>query len=309
MRDLKGYIMILGAAVCWGLSATAAKAMLNQQVSTLLIVQTRVTFSCLMLLAFYLAFRPHYLRVAAGDLYHFALLGMVGVAGSNFTYYFTIKESTVATAILIQYTAPLLVVGYGALTKEEEFTAGKLAAALLSLAGCFLAVGGYDLGVLKISGIGLVTGVASTFCFAFLNVYTRRVLARYTFWTTVFYSLVFASAMWMVIQPPWTVVSEPVEGRTWGILVLFAVLSILIPHTLYFSGLRFVVPSRAIIASTLEPIVAIVSAALLLGEYLQQLQVVGAAAVIGAIVVLQMRPETGPGGSGRAVVTERADAA
>jgi drug/metabolite transporter (DMT)-like permease len=153
-----------------------------------------------------------------------------------------------------------------------------------------------------------VTGVASAFCFAFLNVYTRRVLGRYTLWTTVFYSLVFASAMWMIIQPPWTLVSEPVDGKTWGVLVLFAVLSILIPHTLYFSGLRFVVPSRAIIVSTLEPIVAIVSAALLLGEYLQQLQVVGATVVIGAIVVLQMRPEARPGNSGGAIATERGDA-
>ena len=86
--------MILGAAVCWGLSATAAKALINQHVGTLLIVQTRVTFSCVMLLVLYLAFKPEYLRVAVKDLYHFALLGMIGVAGSNFTYYFTIKDAS-----------------------------------------------------------------------------------------------------------------------------------------------------------------------------------------------------------------------
>jgi len=282
--------------------------MLNQQIGTLLIVQTRVTFACVMLLVFFLVFAPQYLRVGFRDLYHFALLGMIGVAGSNFTYYFTIKESTVASAILIQYTAPLLVLGYGALTKEEEFTAVKLVAALLSLAGCFLAVGAYDRGVLKLGGIGLITGVASVFTFAFLNVYTRRVLARYSAWTTVFYALVFASAMWIVIQPPWSVMAGQVEGKTWGVLLLFSVISILIPHTLYFSGLRFVVPSRAIITSTLEPIVAILSAALLLGEYLQPLQVVGGVVVVGAIIVLQMRPESGPGDPRSVVASGRVDA-
>lgn len=141
MKELKGYVMIMGAALCWGGSATTAKSLLNQQVDTLLIVQFRVTFSCLLMLVFYLLFKPRILRVNTRDLWRFALLGIVGVAGSNFTYYFTIKESTVATGILMQYLSPLLVMGYAAVAKEEEFTLYKLSAAVVSLLGCSLAVG------------------------------------------------------------------------------------------------------------------------------------------------------------------------
>ena len=205
MRDLKGYFMIMGAATLWGLSATMAKALLNQQLATILIVQTRVTFSCLLLLGFYLVFQRGVLRVSVRDLWRFALLGIVGVAGANFTYYFTIKESTVATGILIQYTAPLLVMGYAAMAGEEEFTLLKLTAALCSLLGCFLAVGGYDLTVLKITPVGLISGIGSVFSFAFLNIFTRRVLALYNMWTVTFYSIAFASLFWMVLNPPWKI--------------------------------------------------------------------------------------------------------
>ena len=106
MSEVKGYLMIMAAAACWGVSATAAKFFLNQHVETILIVQMRVTVSALVLLLFYLFLKPHLLRVRLHDLWWFALLGVIGVAGANFTYYFTIKESTVATAIILQYTAP-----------------------------------------------------------------------------------------------------------------------------------------------------------------------------------------------------------
>lgn len=291
MKAFRGYIMILCAALLWGVSATAAKSLLNQQIDTVLIVQTRVSFSCLLMLAFYLLFRRDILRVPFRDMWRFALVGVIGVAGANFTYYFTIRESTVATGILIQYTAPLFVMMYAAFSKEEEFTLLKLIAAVVSLAGCFLAVGGYDAAVLKITPLGLLSGAGSVVCFAFLTIYTRRVLARYNMWTVTFYSITFASLFWLVVNPPWNVMAQSPSGGMWGALFILAVVSVLIPHSLYFSALRYVVPSRAIITSTFEPIVAIITAAWFLGELLEPLQVVGALLVLAAIMLLQTKEE------------------
>ena len=291
MNKARGYVMILCAALFWGVSATGAKALLNRQLDTVLLVQSRVTFSAALLFLFYALFKRSVLRVDLSDLWKFALLGIVGIAGANFTYYYTIKESTVATGILIQYTAPLLVMGYAAVTGEESVTAVKIVAAVVSLLGCFLAVGGYDSSVLKITLSGLISGVGSIVSFAFLNIFSRRVLARYSAWTVTFYSILFASAFWLFVNPPWRVVALSPPPDVWPLLAGLAVVSVLIPHSLYFGGLRFVVPSRAIITSTFEPIVAIVSSAWLLHEYLQPLQVVGASMVLGAILLLQSHPE------------------
>ena len=293
MKEFRGYMMIMLAAVLWGLSATAAKFLLNHQVGTLLIVQTRVTFSCLIMFFVYLVFAPRHLRVRPADLWRFGLLGIAGMAGANFTYYFTIKESTVATAILIQYTAPIFVLAYETIQKEEKFTTVKLIAALLSLLGCFLAVGGYDASRLNITPLGLISGIGSIFCFAFLTVYPRHLLVRYSTWTVIFYSLVGASVFWLFVNPPWVLVGAGPAVDVWGALVVLAVGSVLIPHTSYFGGLRHVVPSRAIITSTLEPVVAIISAAFFLGEFLEAVQAVGAVLVLAAIVVLQVRREPG----------------
>ncbi len=291
MKEFKGYMMVMGASLFWGGSATAAKFLLNRHLDTLLIVQTRVTFACLLLLPYLLLTKPGVLRVRPRDLWQLALLGILGVAGSNFTYYFAIKESTVATAILIQYTAPIFVMAYAAHSGEERVTTVKLIAAALSLLGCFLAVGAYNLSLLKISPLGLVSAICSVFTWAFMNVYTRHLLSRYTLWTVMFYAIASASAFWLIVQPPWIITRLDLPADVWGGLIVLSIVSILIPHTLYFSGLQYVVASRAIITSTLEPVIAIMTAALFLGEYLAFGQAVGAIVVLSAIVLLQLRRE------------------
>jgi len=291
MKDLRGYFYVLGAAIFWGGSATAAKFLLNANVDTINIVQARVTFTALLLFPFLLIFRRKELRVSPRDVWKFLLLGIAGVAGSNFMYYFTIKESTVATGILIQYTAPLLVMLYAAWSGEEKPTTTKILAATISLTGCFLAVGAYNAQVFKISSLGLTTGLLSSICFAFLSLYTRSLLKQFPFWTVTFYAIVGASVFWLVVRPPWMLFTR--ESAPYPLLPLFllAIVSILIPHSLYFSGLRLVLPSRAIITSTLEPVVAISTAALFLGEYLSSIQVFGAVLVIAAVMILQIRRE------------------
>ena len=291
MTHLRGTFMILGAAFLWGVSATAAKALLTQHPDTVLVVQARVTVSFFILLAVIAVVRPAILRVSWGDLWKFALLGCIGVAGTNFTYYYTIRESTVATAILIQYTAPLVVMVYEVWQGEERLTVPKVVAAVLSLGGCFLAVGGYDAGVLRITPLALLTGIGSIVGFAFLTVFTRDVLRTHGVWTMTVYSIGFASLFWLIVNPPWRVVAGFTGPDLLLPLVLLAIVSLLVPHSLYFSGLRRVAPSRAIITSTLEPVVAITSAALFLGEYLQPLQILGAVVVLGAIVLVQFHPE------------------
>ncbi len=288
---LRGSGCVLGAAFFWGISATAAQYLQRHGVSTILIVQTRVTFSCILLLGGFLLFRRTLLRVRPRDLARLALLGVIGIAGANFTYYATMRQSTVATGILLQYLAPLAVVGYTVTTGEESLTARKVIAALLSLGGCFLAVGGGGEGILVTPG-ALLSGLASMFCFAFLTVASRHLLARIPGWTLIVYALCFASLFWLVVNPPGALLSDHHDAATWGMLFLLALSSVLFPYLLYFAGLRRISASRAIITSTAEPVVAIVSAAAVLGEGLDPVRILGGVVVLAAIVVLQSREDS-----------------
>lgn len=291
MKSLRGYLFILGAALFWGVSATVARYLITQRFDTLLLVQMRITLSFLILLPLFLAFRPRLLRIAPGDLGGFALLGIVGVAGSNFTYYFTIQETNVATAILMQYLAPVLVLGWASFTGEERLTAVKAGAAAVSLAGCFFAIAGGDVSVVRLSAAGLAAGLGSAFCWAFTNVWLKRLVKKYDVWTCIVWSFGFASAFWLFIRPPWAIAAAGYGADVWGVLLLIAVISVLIPHSLYFNGMHHLSASRAIITATFEPVVAIATAALFVGETLRPVQFLGAVMVVAAIALLQWKHE------------------
>ncbi|MBI5475951.1 MAG: EamA family transporter [Ignavibacteriales bacterium] len=291
MKSIKGYLFILAATTFWGIAATIAKFLFTHNVDTLTLVQLRMTFSCIVLLIYFLIFKPHLLRVRIRDLYKFALLGILGAAGSNFTYYYTIAATNVATAILLQYLAPLIVLFYAIISREEKITAIKTTAGMVSLGGCYLAVAGKDFSIITINNIGMLTGFASAFCWAFTNIWLKRLLKQYNVWTSLVYAFLFASLFWCIINPPWNIFSAGYDTKTWGIFFGFAMISILIPHSLYFSGMRYLTASRGIITATFEPIVAIVSAYFILNEILNPFQIFGAVMVLAAIGILQLKQE------------------
>jgi drug/metabolite transporter (DMT)-like permease len=73
----------------------------------------------------------------------------------------------------------------------------------------------------------------------------------------------------------------------WKVFGIIALISILVPYSLYYYGLKHIQSSKAIIISTLEPVVAIFSEWLFLNGKMGMIQMFGAVLVIAAIVVLQ----------------------
>jgi len=296
MKSLKGTSFILGGTVFWGMSAVVAKLLFDnaapsdgRPVDTLILVQSRVTFSFIVMFLVFALFHRSALRIRPADVHRFMLMGVVGIAGSNFTYYFAIQQINVSTAILLQYISPVLVLVFARLTKQERLTGTKILAASLSIIGCFLAVGGVSIASGRISALGLVAGVGAAVCWAFANVYSRHLLNRYSVWTVLVYSFFAAAIFWSVINPPWDAIHSGYSRGQWLEFAGFAMISVLIPHSLYFTGVRFVSASHAIITGTFEPIVAITGSFLVLGDLLSPAQIAGGVIVVVSIALLQLK--------------------
>ena len=71
------------------------------------------------------------------------------------------------------------------------------------------------------------------------------------------YATLAASLFWIIINPPNKIIAAHYSGSAWLFLAVFSFLSMLLPFTLYFAGLKLLVPTKAIIASCLEPVFAI----------------------------------------------------
>ncbi len=288
MNSLRGYSYIMLATVFWGFSATVAKFLFTHNVDTLIIVQTRSTLAFLVLAFILLLTNRSAFRIQIKDLSKFILVGVIGIAYTNFSYYYTVKVSTVATAILIQYIAPVFIMIYMVMKKEEHFTVEKCVALIFSLGGCFLAVSGGHWSAIQLHGWGIVTGITSAFSFTIMIIAGKHVMKQYSLWTMLVYGFGIAALFWLFINPPAKIFSQGYTSGDWWIFFFFAMGSILIPYSLFNAGLHIIEASRASIIGTLEPVVAILSAYFIIGEGLSTAQIVGACCVIAAIIVLEI---------------------
>ena len=273
-------------------------------IDPLILSQTRTTFSLLVLLPLLVASQGwQRIKLPARDLAYCFLLGTLGVAISNYFYYVAVQRTNVATAIIVQYTAPVWVLFYVVARGQQKLSLQKVVAVALAVAGIALVIGivgtPSDGRALRLDSYGLIAALLASFSFAFYNVAGHRILARYDRWRVLVWTLTAAAAFWLVVNPPWKIVAAHYAPAQWLFLFVFSMISVLGAFSLYFLGLQHLEPTRAIIASCLEPVFSIVLAALLLGEILRPIQTLGIVFVLAAIVIVQ-RP------SRRGIVEESA---
>jgi drug/metabolite transporter (DMT)-like permease len=226
-------------------------------------------------------------------------LGLFGVAAVQGTYYYAISVLGVGLAILIQYLAPALIVAYGALRGMRVNLATVIALAS-ALSGIALLVSNVDPGSLKAHPLHArpldwAVGFGSTLSFAFYVVFSKRGLNRYPPETVLFYTFLVAGLFWAIVTPPWRIAAAGYGADLWLMFAALGVFSTLVPFFLFNTGLRRLSAAEAGIIASLEPVVAVLSAAVFLGEGLRALQWLGALLVLVAAALASIQaPETVP---------------
>jgi DME family drug/metabolite transporter len=299
-------VYIASATFLWGVAATLGRAAFTgrllltgqtlRPIDPLILSQSRATFSFIFLALTLLLLRGwKRLRLPAADLGRMFALGVLGVAASNYLYYLSIQRTNVATAIILQYTAPVWVLLYTVARGLQKPTLRRIAAVGLAVSGIALVIGIFGSGGFRLDAIGVMAALGAAFSFAFYNIGGHSILARYDRWTVLMYVILSASLFWIIVNPPWKIVAAHYSGNQWLFLLVFSLLSVLAPFALYFAGLQHLEPTRAIVVSCLEPVFSIVIAAGVLGEVMRPLQTIGIALVLVAIVVVQL-PDRGLNG-------------
>lgn len=281
---------MLGRAVFTGKMQLTGEA--AHPIDPLILSQTRTSFSLLLLLPV-LTLRRGWQRIQLPrtDLVQCLVLGMFGVAVSNYFYYVAIQKTSVAIAIVVQYTAPVWVLLYVVARGQQKLSAQKVVAVGVAITGIALTIGligDRSASALHLNSYGLIAAVLASFSFAFYNVGGHRILLHHDRWRVLVWTLTSASVFWLFVNPPWKLAAAGYSAAQWGFLFVFSMLSVLGSFSLYFLGLQHLEPTRAIIASCLEPVFCIVLAAVLLGEGVRTIQVLGIVLVLSAIVIVQL---------------------
>jgi len=295
-RKLEGYLLIAASALCYGASAALGKAVFNGArwvrsagIDPLILSQTRSTFALLVLVPVTLSLRgPQVLKADQRTLLKCVAMGVLGICGANFFYYYAIAKSTVATAITVQYTAPVWVYAYMVAVGKDRASWMRTLAVLLAFLGCGLVALTGPEAQIRVSAVGIVAALGAAFSYSFYNVIGADLLKSASRWLVLFYTLLSASVFWLIVNPPWSVAARHYSGREWLFLFGFAMVSMLLPLVLYLGGLHLLDPTSAIVTSCLEPVFASLLAAMFVSEKLSVWQTVGIALVLSQSVMIQV---------------------
>ena len=295
-RQTRGYLLATLAAAGWAAGGVTAKWLFDVSslpVEPVHLAAARALLAFVMLLGYLGAARRDALRVSARDLPFLGVFGVLGLAAMHFTYFAAIEATSVPTAILLEYLAPVLVLVVSVAVLGERFTWALPAGVALSVTGCALVVGAIGGDGLTVTPAGIGWGLASAVFFAGYTLMGKHAAGTYSPWTLLVYGLGAATVFWFLylgirgdLRPVLALLSSPVPAFA---VVAMAFGATVIPFGAFLKALSYVDATKASITATLEPVMAAAATYMIPALYrpLSPLQVLGGLLVLAACVVVQ----------------------
>lgn len=276
------------AALCWGLSGGIAAMLMDGGRDPFVVSFCRGAIGFLLILA-WLFLRPRDSGLGNARLWFWSVLAGLGVAG-NFTFYFiSIAQGSVAVAVTLMYSAPVIVYLVSFACRLESPTRGKLIAIALVMLGILLLTQVYNTSLDGITLLGITTGLLAGLCYAVFIFGFKYAAPRGS--PQAVLSIAFAVVTITLL--PWAAGADRaivVPGASeLPLFILLGVLGAGLSFALYVIGLKQVTPTVASIVAMIEPVTAALFGVIVLGENLAASQVLGIVLILLTVTLLSMR--------------------
>lgn len=277
-----GYLLVLVAAACFGTLGMFSKLFYDAggEAWTLLFLRFAVTGPVFVVLALALRERLPNRRVALLG----ALLGafQLGVAYFLFEGF---ERAPVALVTLLYFAYPLVTAVGAVLLYREELGLRRGLILTVALAGLALTIGIPD----SANWAGTVFGLVAGLCVAALILSSRYLMVSGSLSPIVLSALMFTSpAIALVLLIPVRAPSFDLSGEAWGWALGAVFVATVVPIALFYSGIKRTSATVAGLLSTVEPIVTVLLAYAVLGEFLSPLQVVGGTLILASVIALSV---------------------
>lgn len=281
-----GLIYITIAGLLWGTSGIFVNFLTPYGLSPMQITGARGTFALIAIGLYLVIFARDLFKAKWSHLPLFALSGLMMYVTSGF-YYISINETSMATSVILMYTAPVYVIIFSVLFLGEKLSFTKIISILGVICGCALVSG--VVGGMKFNLLGVVMGLASGITYSIYNIIVKVEMSKKAnAFTATFYCYVFMALFSWIVTPPSGFI--PVISREpLKIIILMAGLGIFtscLPYFLYTLGLKTMPAGVAASLGVLEPLAATVYGVLFFNEELGIFNIIGIVLIVASVITL-----------------------
>ncbi len=285
----------VAASVLFSLNATASKLVLQHGLTSIELVSLRSAGAAVLLLAFTAVTRPRSLRVSPRELAFLAVYGICGIAMVQWLYFVALSRMPVGIALLLEYTAPLMVALWVRFARREPVRSRVWAALALCLGGLALVAQVWH--GLTLDGVGVLAGLGAAAALATYYLMGERGLGQRDAVSLMAWIFTFSALLWAAVVPWWSFPFAtlgrpvPVPGGAHvpvGVLVAgIVLLGTVTSFGLVLLAVGRVGAARVGILGMLEPVGSGLVAWWVLSERLRPVQLVGAGVVLVGIVLAE----------------------
>jgi drug/metabolite transporter (DMT)-like permease len=294
-----GVLWLLASAGGFGAMAIFAKLAYSAGLTLPTLLAARFGLAAILMWVL-LAVRRLPWRVSGRTLAGLLVMGGLGYVGQSFSFFTALQSIPAATTGLLLYTYPALVTVLAALVLKHPLTrTGGMALVLASL-GCVLVLGGPAAlpGGAALDPAGVAWGLAAAVIYSLYIIAGTRLTAGVHPLVAATYIISAAAGVYLIAGLAGGTLQADITPGGWAALVAIALICTVLAIAAFFAGLARLGPARASILSTVEPVVTLLLAALVLGENIQPFQILGGALILAAGIVVsrqaavERRPHT-----------------
>ncbi|MBS2989488.1 EamA family transporter [Rhodococcus erythropolis] len=295
MNSRNGLIFALLSAATFGVSGPFAKSLIESGWSPGGAVFARVAGGALVMMVIAVATQWPRLRQVSAHTRTVLLYGVFAISGVQLCFFNAVQHLSVGVALLLEYLAPIIVIGWVWITKGARPSVQTLLGAAVALIGAAVVIDVF--GSAEISAVGVAWGLAAAACLAVYFVISERadgdlhpvVLAA----SGLTVSAVVIGALGLVgVLPLQFSASNAVVAdhsvNVWLPVVVLVLVSTVIAYLTGIAAITLLGPTIGSLVALTEVLCAVLAAWILVGESVTALQAVGGAAIIAGLVLARL---------------------
>jgi len=287
-KVLMGSVFCIASACLWGVSGAAGQYMFQHaDITPEWLVATRMLVTGILMLGFTQYKKGGIFQIWTNkqDKKDILLFGLLGMLFMQYGYFAAINYCNAATATVLQYTAPIMIVVYLAFRQRKLPTAIECIAVVGCMAGTVLLATHGDLKNLSLSPMALFWGILSAVALAFYTVYPARLLARYDTMQLIGWGMLVASVAMNVVHPFWRWAGN---WDTASILcfVFIIVFGTMVPYMMFLNGVKYIGPTKSSLYASVEPLSSTIVSVLWLKVGLELMDYIGFLFIVITVLML-----------------------
>ena len=200
------------------------------------------------------------------------------------TYFISLKLSSVAIGMLSVFTYPIITSFLEPIMLNSKFKKSNLLLGLMVLIGIYLLAP--EISLKNDQFIAVSFGVFSALCYSIRNIYMKAKSSEYEGSILMLYQLIIVSIM---LSPVFYFYNVNALGASLPAILILALLTTAIGHTLFVYSFRNFSISAASIISGVQPIYGIIIGMIFLGEYPGVRTIIGGAVILGTVLIESVR--------------------